>query len=147
MKKTYVKSLMILGISTTTNNANELSEATQKIPALWEQYADESIYGNTLNKSNSTAIYGVYSNYISDVHGDFDVTVGVEVSKCKNAIVIENEKYLLFKKEGALPEVAFEAWQEIWDYFDNNDEYERKYAVDFEKYSKEDEIEIFISIK
>jgi predicted transcriptional regulator YdeE len=147
MKKTYVKSLMILGISTTTNNENELSEETQKIAPLWEKYDDESIYGNTLNKSNSTAIYAVHSNYASDVHGDFDVTVGVEVTKPKNAIVIENQKYLVFKKEGELPEVAFAAWQEIWDYFENNDEYERKYAVDFEKYSKVDEIEIFISIK
>ena len=138
---------MILGISTTTNNANETSEETQKIAPLWEKYDDESIYGNTLNKSNSTAMYGVHSNYVSDVHGDFDVTVGVEVTKPKNAIVIENQKYLVFKKEGELPEVAFNAWQEIWDYFENNDEYERKYAVDFEKYSKVDEIEIFISIK
>ena len=147
MKKTYIKSLMIQGISTTTNNANEMSDDTQKIAPLWEKYADESIYGNTLNKANNTAMYGVYSNYVSDVNGDYDVTVGVEVTKPKNAIVIENAKYLLFTKKGELPDVAFILWQEIWDYFANNDEYERKYTVDFEKYSKEDEIEIYISIQ
>lgn len=147
MKKTYIKKLMIQGISITTNNTNEMSDDTQKIAPLWEKYADESIYGNTLNKANNTAMYGVYSNYVSDVHGNFDVTVGVEVTKPKNAIVIENEKYLLFTKTGELPDVAFILWQEIWDYFANNDEYERKYTVDFEKYSKEDEVEIYISIK
>ncbi|MGB5868417.1 MAG: GyrI-like domain-containing protein [Arcobacteraceae bacterium] len=146
MKKTYIKKLMIQGISITTNNTNEMNEETQKIAPLWEQYDKENIYSKTLNKSKDESFYGVYSNYVSDVNGDYDVTVGVEVTKPKNAIVIENEKYLLFTKQGELPDVAFEAWQEIWEYFENNDEYERKYAVDFEKYSKEDEIEIYISI-
>jgi len=147
MKKTYIKKLMIQGISTTTNNANEMSDDTQKIAALWERYDQENIYSKTLNKAKNESFYGVYSNYVSDVNGDYDVTVGLEVTKPKNAIVIENEKYLLFTKVGELPDVAFILWQEIWDYFANNDEYERKYAVDFEKYSKEDEVEIYISIK
>lgn len=146
MKKAYIKKLMILGISVTTNNKNEIEEETQKIAPLWEKYAEDSVYGNTLNKTNNTSIYGVYSNYTSDLNGDFDVTVGVEVSKPKNAIVVENQKYLMFTKQGELPDVAFEAWQEIWDFFENNNEYDRKYAVDFEKYSKENEIEIYISV-
>ena len=43
--------------------------------------------------------------------------VAVEVTKTKNKpIIIENQKYLVFTKEGELPEVAFEAWKEIWEY-------------------------------
>ena len=57
------------------------------------------------------------------------------------------KKYLVFKKKGELPDVCSELWEEIWDYFANNSEYERAYAVDFEKYSKENLIEIYISIK
>jgi len=148
MKVSYVKNLMLLGISTTTNNENEKNEETQKIAQLWEKYDSENIFSKTLNKLNNTSFYGVYSNYISDVNGDFDVTVAVEVTKNKNnPIIIENKKYLVFKKEGELPEVAYEAWQEIWEYFENNNDYERAYGVDFEKYSKRDEVEIFISIK
>jgi len=148
MKVSYVKNLMLLGISTTTNNENEKNEETQKIAPLWEKYDEENIFGKTLNKLNNTSFYGVYSNYVTDVNGDFDVTVAVEVTKNKNnPIIIENKKYLVFKKEGELPEVAFEAWQEIWEYFENNSEYERAYGVDFERYSKRDEVEIFISIK
>ena len=147
MKKTYIKKLMIQGISVTTHNKNEMSEDTQKIAPLWEQYDKENIYAKTLNKSKDGSFYGVYSNYESDLNGNYDVTVGLEVTKSKNAIVIENEKYLLFTKKGELPDVAFELWQEIWDYFEQNNENERKYAVDFEKYSKEDEVEIYISIK
>jgi len=138
---------MITGISVTTNNTNEMSEETQKIAPLWEQYDKENIYTKTFNKANNSNFYGVYSNYVSDLNGNYDVMVGVEVTKPKNAIVIEDERYLVFTKQGELPDVAFELWEEILGYFANNSEYERKYTVDFEKYSKEDEIEIYISIK
>ena len=147
MKLKRIKKLMISGISVTTNNNNEKSEETQKIAPLWSRYAEEHIDTKTHNKVDGSPLYGVYSNYTSDLNGDFDVTVGVEVTKPKNVIIIENEKYLVFKKEGEVPEVAFEAWQEVWDYFANESEYERKYSIDFEKYSKIGEIEIYISIK
>jgi len=148
MKVSYVKKLMLLGISTRTNNANEKNEETQKIVSLWEKYDVDNIYSKTFNKSNNTSLYGVYSNYESDVNGDYDVTVAVEVTKTKDKpIIIENKKYLVFKKDGELPEVCSELWEEIWDYFEKNSEYERAYTVDFEKYSKEDQIEIYISIK
>jgi len=148
MKVSYVKNLMLQGISVRTNNENEKNEETQKIAPLWAKYDEENIFSKTLNKVNNTSFYGIYTNYESDVNGDYDAIVAVEVTKAKNnAIVIENKKYLVFKKEGELPEVAFELWTEIWEYFKNNSEYERAYSVDFEKYSKEDEIEIFISIK
>jgi len=138
---------MISGISITTNNKNEMDEATSKIPTLWDDYEEKNAYSATHDKANNSSIYGVYNNYTSDVNGDYDVTVGVEVTKSKKAIVIEDEKYLVFKKEGELPQVVIETWKEIWDYFENNDEYKRKYSVDFEHYTKENEIEIYISIE
>ncbi|MEA3352742.1 MAG: GyrI-like domain-containing protein [Campylobacterota bacterium] len=147
MKTKYIKSLMISGISTTTNNENERSEENQKIAPLWEKYDTDKIYGKTFNKANNTALFAVYSNYTDGLNGDYEVTVGVEVSKPKNAIAIENQKYLLFTKEGELPDVVTDTWEEIWSYFKNNSEYERAYKTDFEQYSKEDEIDIYISIK
>jgi predicted transcriptional regulator YdeE len=148
MKVSYVKNLMLLGISTRTNNENEKNEETQKIPALWEKYDVENIYSKTFNKANNTSLYGVYTNYESDVNGDYDATVAVEVTKTKDKpMVIENKKYLVFKKEGELPDSCVALWEEIWDYFANNSEYERDYIIDFEKYSKENLIEIYISIK
>lgn len=148
MKVSYVKKLMLLGISTRTNNENEKNKETQKIAPLWEKYDVENIYSKTFNKANNTCFYGIYSNYESDINGDYDATVAVEVTKTKdNPIVIENKKYLVFKKEGELPEICSELWEEIWDYFANNSEYQRAYAIDFEKYSKENLIEIYISIK
>lgn len=147
MKTTRIKKLMISGISITTNNKNEMNEETSKIPTLWDDYEEKNVYSATHDKANNSSMYGVYSNYTSDVNGDYDVTVGVEVTKSKKAIVIEDEKYLVFKKEGELPQVVIDTWKEIWDYFENNDEYKRKYSIDFEHYTKEDEIEIYISIE
>jgi len=148
MKVSYVKKLMLLGISTRTNNVNEKNQETHKIAPLWEKYDEENIYSKTLNKANNTSFYGLYSNYESDVNGDYDATVAVEVTKSKNnAMVIENKKYLVFTKQGELPEICTELWEEIWDYFANNSEYERAYTIDFEKYSKENLIDIYISIK
>ena len=148
MKVSYVKKLMLLGISTRTNNVNEKDKDTHKIAPLWEKFDVENTYSKILNKANNTSFYGVYSNYESDVNGDYDATVALEVTKSKNnAMVIENKKYLVFTKQGELPDICTELWEEIWDYFANNSEYERAYAVDFEKYSKENLIDIYISIK
>ena len=147
MKVTRVKKLMISGISVVTNNEFEMSEENGKIAALWEEYFDKDVYKKTFDKANSDFMYGVYSDYESDVTGNYKITVGVEVTKAKNAIVIEDKKYLVFTKKGELPMVVVELWEEIWDYFEKNSDYERSFEVDFEKYAKEDEIEIYVSIK
>ncbi|MFY9088609.1 GyrI-like domain-containing protein [Arcobacter aquimarinus] len=147
MKVTRIKKLMISGISVVTNNEFEMSEENGKIAGLWEEYFQKDIYKKTFDKANSDFMYGVYSNYESDVSGNYKVTVGVEVTKSKNAIVIEDKKYLVFTKQGELPMVVVELWEEIWEYFEKNSEYERAFEVDFEKYAKEDEVEIYVSIK
>ena len=147
MKVTRIKKLMISGISAVTNNEFEMSEENGKIASLWEEYFANDVYKKTFDKANSDFMYGVYSDYESDVTGNYKITVGVEVTKPKNAIVIEDKKYLVFTKQGELPMVVVELWEEIWDYFEKNNEYERSFEIDFEKYTKEDEIEIYVSIK
>lgn len=146
MRVTKVKKLMISGISETTNNELESSEESAKIGKLWEDYFEKDIYKKTFDKANSDFMYGVYSNYDSDVNGNYKITVGVEVTKPKNAVIIEDKRYLVFNKTGEFPDIVTELWEEIWDYFNSNSEYERAFEVDFEKYAKEDEIEIYISI-
>lgn len=148
MKVKYLEKFYVAGITTRTNNEKELNEETAQIPALWDKYAEENIEGKTFNKAKSMAMYGVYNKYESDVNSDYDYTIGVEVTKPKNAITIEKDRYLVFTKNGEFPEVVIEAWKDVWDYFASEAcEYERAYNYDFEKYAKEDEIEIYISIK
>lgn len=147
MKVKYVEKLMISGISATTNKQNELNEETAKVPALWQEYEDNNIYGKTLNKASDSSFYVFYNNYTDADNGDFDVTLGVEVTKPKKSVSIESKRYLVFTKQGELPDIVMEAWQDVWEYFDGNPEYERTFQTDFEKYFKEDEVEIYISIK
>ena len=142
-----IENLMLFGLSTVTNNKNESNPETAKIMKLWEDYEEKNIYGATFNKSKKFDMYGVYSDYESDVNGDYKVTIAVEVTKPKNAMIIKKQRYLVFKKEGELPEIVTETWKEIWDYFENEPKYERDYTIDFEKYSKENFVEIYISIK
>lgn len=146
MKVRKIEKLMVAGLSVVTNNKNETNPESAKIGKLWEDYQDKNILGATFNKAKKSSMYGVYSDYASDVDGDYKVTVAVEVTKPKNAIVIENQRYLVFSKDGDLPDVVVDCWKEIWDYFANKPEYERAYTIDFEKYTREDGIEIYISI-
>ena len=147
MKTHRIKKLMIAGTGVRTNNKDEMSENDGKIVQLWDDYVQGNIYNKTFNKSKEPYLYGVYSNYDSDLNGDYTVTVGVEVTKSKNAIVIEDQKYLVFKNKGDFPEVVIDTWDIVWKYFEENDEYERMYTIDFEKYVSETELEIYIAIK
>ncbi|BAK73562.1 MAG: GyrI-like domain-containing protein [Arcobacter sp.] len=148
MKVKYLEKFYVAGITIRTNNVTELDETTAQIPQLWQRYVDENIEGKTLNKSKSLAMYGVYNKYEKDVNSDYDYTIGVEVTKPKNAITIEKDRYLVFSKKGEFPEVVIDAWHDVWNYFNSTEcEYERAYNYDFEKYAKEDEVEIYISIK
>ena len=147
MKVKYLEKFYVAGITVRTNNVTELNEETAQIPQLWQRYIDESIESKTFNKSNNFAMYGVYNKYEKDVNSDYDYTIGVEVTKPKNAITIEKDKYLVFSKKGEFPDVVIDTWYDVWDYFSSeNCEYERAYNFDFEKYENEDEVEIYISI-
>lgn len=147
MKVRHIEKLMVAGLGVRTNNNNEMNPETAKIGQLWDDYQDKNILGKTFNKANKSSMYGVYSDYESDVNGDYTVTVAVEVTKPKNAIIIKNQRYLVFSKEGELPEIVIECWKDVWEYFEKDSEYERAYTIDFEKYSKENFIEIYVSIK
>lgn len=147
MKVNKIEKLMLSGLSVVTNNKNEMDPETAKITKLWTDYDEKNILGATFNKAKNFNMYGIYSDYTSDVNGDYTVTVAVEVTKPKNAMIIEDQRYLVFEKSGELPEIVATCWQEIWEYFENEPEFERAYKIDFERYTKENSIEIFISIK
>ena len=147
MRSKRIKNLMISGNSITTNHKNELNEETAKIQDVWDNYVEQNVYSATHDKANNKSMYAVYSNYSDGIDGDFDVTVGVEVTKSKHAIVIADEKYLIFKKVGELPEIVIDTWAEIGEYFENNSEFTRAFTIDFEHYTKENEIEIYVSIE
>lgn len=138
----------IYGISTRTNNAAEMSP-NGKIPALWQSF-DESV---PVDYQNGERVYGAYFDYESDHNGMFNVLAGfdgntypenIELEK----IVIPQGKYLVFTHKGEMPQIAIDAWTEVWQYFDNDDcEHQRLFSVDFEYYANGNEIQVHIAVK
>ena len=68
----------IVGISTQTSNANEITEQA-KIPQLWDHFYQQNIAGKIAEPKNGN-VYGLYSDYETDVNGIYNITLGVEVN-------------------------------------------------------------------
>ncbi len=151
------QSFRIAGITARTNNANELTP-TAKIPQLWTDYFQQNVAGQLFNQVNEGVMYGLYSDYETDVNGDYSITLGVEVSTDKDVPkemsvkTVPASKYLVFSSEkGSMPDIVIKAWQDIWAWFANA-EVERTYTGDFEVYDErcqpnEAQVDIYIAIK
>lgn len=153
------QSFQIVGISAKTNNANEIT-AQAKIPQLWATYDQQDVAGQLLSQKNNAVMYGLYSDYETDVNGEYTLTPGVEVSadiEVPKGMVIKTipaSKYLVFTSEkGLMPDIVIQAWQDIWTWFANTTEVERTYSGDFELYDErcaqpnEAQVDIYIAIK
>ncbi len=142
----------IAGISVRTNNKVESNPKKAVLPALWNRFFDEDILDQIPDKIPNSPIYGVYSEYESNVKGTYTVTAGVEAFGPEikkngfNLTKIEAGEYLLFKGRGPLPEVVANTWQEVWSYFTKNTEFKRLYKTDFELYITQEQVEIYIGI-
>ncbi|GAB2684548.1 GyrI-like domain-containing protein [Aliiglaciecola sp. 3_MG-2023] len=139
---------MINGISTRTNNAVEMSP-NGKIPALWSSF-DATI---PVDYKNGERVYGVYYNYESDHNGMFTVLAGFDGQSIPSnpdieQIIIPKAKYLVFSHKGEMPQIAIDAWTEVWEYFSNGHaEHQRLFTTDFEFYPNGNEIEVHIAVK
>ncbi|MCW4628168.1 MULTISPECIES: GyrI-like domain-containing protein [Marinomonas] len=55
--------------------------------------------------------------------------------------------YLVFSGEGQMPQVVVSVWEEIWAYFSrDNCPHQRAYTVDFECYTSEHSVEVYIAL-
>lgn len=138
----------IVGLTARTNNS--APDMNSVIGGLWDKLYNGGIYGNIKNKVNNKAI-GVYSDYENNEHGDYDVTIGVEVSKGedlpKGAVekIISSGKYAKFTVKGNMVKAVQEFWENLWKM-----NIDRSYRYDFEEYESKDmeeaTINIYISI-
>ncbi len=148
MELRHVLEKTIHGIATRTNNALEMSP-NGKIPALW-QFFDESI---AVDYKNGERVYGVYYNYESDHNGMFTVLAGFDGQSYPldlniEQITIPKNNYLVFSHKGEMPQIAIDAWTEVWEYFSNaNCDHQRLFSTDFEFYPNGNEVEVHIAVK
>ena len=121
-----IKSKKITGKKIRTNN-NKIDE----IVSLWKEVPNLGLNGD---------IYVVYYNYESDFNGDFDFLIGSENNVLNDTADIKEGKYMIWTADSQ--DAVGSAWQKIW-----NTELDRAYESDFEVYSQDGSIKIFIGIK
>lgn len=148
MEVKIVSEKTIHGISARTNNAAEMSPSG-KIPALWQSF-DASV---PVDYKNGERVYGLYYDYESDHNGMFSVLAGFDGQTFPPNVTLENivipaGKYLVFSHQGDMPQIAINAWTQVWEYFTSDTcEHERLFTTDFEYYPNGDEIQVHIAIK
>ncbi len=148
MHSVQLQEKIITGLSARTNNQNEQSPATGKIGPLVQQFDQDVV----VNYREGARVYSVYYNYESDVTGDYSVLVGADrvasASVELDSVIIQAGKYLVFSGSGQVPQVVFETWEKVWNYFSaENCPHSRAYTTDFEFYKSQSDIEIHIAIE
>lgn len=149
MELRVVSEKIIHGLSIRTDNATEMTPNKGKISALWQAF-DEAV---PVDYKNGERVYGVYSDYESDHTGKFTVIAGFDGNQMPSnltleKVIIPETKYLVFTHKGEMPQIAIDAWTEVWHYFSNGkEEHQRLYSTDFEYYPNGNEIEVHIAVK
>ncbi len=133
-----------------TRTSNDSPTMSQEIGAVWQRFYEQGSYASIPHKSNDKSI-GLYTNYASDVTGEYDLFACCEIS-LKNDLppevetaVIPAGKYAKFVICGGVEKVA-ETWGDIC-----QTKLDRKYSCDFEEYQGGDmmnmEVHIYLSLK
>lgn len=141
-KLTQIKGFTITGVSIRTQNSNEFNAKTAKLPTLWQQFHSSEL-------ATGETVFGVYSDYESDANGLYTVTVGIASDNKHDSfksVTIQPGHYLVFENTGPIPNVVIETWRSIWDFFAINHTYQRHFISDFESYSRNGEVAIYIGI-
>ncbi|ALO35261.1 transcriptional regulator [Colwellia sp. MT41] len=149
MELRFVSEKTINGLSIRTDNETEMDPNKGKISSLWQAF-DETV---SVDYKNGERVYGVYSDYESDHTGKFTVHAGFDGLSMPPKIslaqvTIPAAKYLVFTHKGEMPQIAIDAWTDVWNYFSKGkEEHKRLYSTDFEYYPHENEIEVHIAVK
>lgn len=135
--------IKIVGLTTRTNNKNEMNPQTAKISTLVSHYFSQAIANQIPHRKNPGVTFSVYTEYDSDEHGDYTYFIGEEVDRFENilsgfkTLIILPAAYQKFTtSEGQMPEVVIHAWQEIWKMSVNDLGGKRTYVADFEVYDQ-----------
>ncbi len=140
----YVEQFTVTGFCTRTQNSDEISPTTAKIPLLWKQFFSSD------QAKNHAAIFGVYSDYESDANGFYTITAGVSLENAQqmpHTVNIQSGNYLVFSNKGPMPTALIDTWKQIWSYFADAAPYQRSFISDFELYSGAEEVSIYIGIQ
>jgi predicted transcriptional regulator YdeE len=159
---TTLTELKLVGITTRTNNAQifERDPQANKIAATVQKYFHNGLAEKIHARQNPGTTFCVYTNYESDMNGDYTYFIGEEVSsfdgvaKEFETLIIPVQNYAKFTNQpGPMPTVCIDMWQNIWKMNASDLGGERAYVADFEVYDSRSSdhnnviLDIYIGIK
>lgn len=85
----------------------------------------------------------MYNNYASDFTSDYDLHIGIEEKFTdESSVIIPAGNYRIVEVDHTDPKGVFNAWVDIW-----NSDIKKAYKTNFEFYSKDGSIKIFLSVE
>ena len=134
----------IVGLETRTGINDP--KCQEKIGGLWNSFMGNGMAG-TIKNIKSGHAFGIYSNYTET---DYDVTVGMDVSKTENpelkTKIIPAGKYAKFSICGHVVNDVAKAWEDIWTM-----NLDRTFTADFEEYldceMENAHVDIYVALK
>lgn len=152
MSNLTIKKFSVIGISVRTTNEN--GQATQDIPALWNNFMTNGIVDKIPNKIDNS-IYCIYTEYEKDHTKPYTTILGCKVSDLQTipdgmvGKTFDEANYTkIVAKGNILQGMVFNEWTKIW-----NSNLDRTFTADFEVYGEKAqnpenaEVDIFIAIK
>ena len=142
---TTLTELKLVGITTRSNNAQifERDPSTNKIAATVQKYFHNGLAEQIKDRKNPGTTFCVYTNYESDVNGDYTYFIGEEVTSFEEigkefeTLTIPVQNYAKFTNQrGPMPTVCIDMWQNIWKMNASDLGGERAYIADFEVYDE-----------
>ncbi|MCW5321555.1 GyrI-like domain-containing protein [Verminephrobacter aporrectodeae] len=144
----HIPAFRVAGMAVRTRNCDEMDPATARIGGLWKRFYSQRPSGG------DERIFGVYSAYESDQYGAFDLTAGVLVPSDGAAgepgaaqVEVQAGDYLVFRGQGSMPQTVIGTWNEVWRYFDDNPQVQRRFGTDFEAHAGPDMVDIHIGVR
>ncbi|MES2203642.1 MAG: GyrI-like domain-containing protein [Pseudomonadota bacterium] len=145
MKKelTQKNKIKLIGLTTRTNNQNEMNPTTGKIGSMIGEFFGNQWNAKIANRKNPGITFCIYTEYASDEHGDYTYFIGEEVNdfdqvpEGMKTLVIPASDYQKFTTPaGKMPDIVIQAWQAIWKMTPEALGGKRAYQADFEVYDQ-----------
>ena len=123
MQKTIIQlpEVKLVGIKERTRNSAEMDPSTAKIAPTVQRYFHQALAEKLIHRKHPGATYCVYTDYESDVTGEYTYFIGEAVSSFDQIpdgfakLLIPAQTYVKFTNgPGPMPSVCIDVWQKIW---------------------------------
>ncbi len=136
--------IQLVGICVRTNNVQERDQIKGLIFPCIQRYFHGALWNQIPNRVKPGTTFCAYTDYESDLNGDYTYFVGEEVSSLAaplpegfSTLVIPKQTYAKFTTQPApMPNVIINAWNTVWGLSPKALGGPRNYQTDFEIYDE-----------